>query len=79
MRVSMSLSAVCVLWPLFLESSWQTPLPSCGSEGSSNAGVEPRESPASAALGGGRGPGQFLNLRPTFSQGFLALSMVPGK
>lgn len=79
MRVSVSLSAVCVLWPLFLESGWQTPLPSCGSEGSSNAGVEQHASPASAALGSGRGPGQILNLTPTFSEGFLALSTVPGK
>jgi len=79
MWVSLSLSAVCVLWPLFLESSWQTPLPFCWSEGSSSAGMEQRESPVSAASGGGRGPGQFLNLMPTFSQGFLALSMVPEK
>lgn len=76
MRVSVSMSALCVLWPLFLESGWQTSLPACGSEGSSNAGVEQRES---AALGSRRGPGQFLNLMPTFSQGFLALSTVPGK
>lgn len=68
-----------ILWLLLLESSWQTPLPSHGSEGSSTAGMERCEAPVSAALGGGRSPGQFLNLMPTFFHGFLALSVVPGK
>lgn len=78
-NVSICVRICCVLWPLLLENSWQTPLPSHGSEGSTTAGMEHCETPASAALGGGRSPGQFLNLMPTFFHGFLAFSMVPGK